>query len=112
MKAILIRKMQGEGCDYTIGCGTAIKWFEANTQAELYDKAEAYMRDYGEGAIDGEFALESCKLIYIEREFDFMPILKKWVKDNEEKEMEEVRLQKEAEERVEYERLQAKFGKK
>ncbi len=105
MKALLIQNQKSQGCDYSIGCGTAIQVFEAGTKDALYNMALRFAKE--SCYIEGDHALDSCTFIYVENEVDFMPILKKW--DNDEKE--EIHLQREAEEKAEYERLQKKYGK-
>lgn len=38
MKYLIVKKQAGYGCDYSIGCGTAVNFVEANSVEEAFHK--------------------------------------------------------------------------
>lgn len=96
---------QGQGCDYTIGCGLRVIDITANSMEDAKQKlaetiAEEYSYDEGR--------LEKAELYEVEQVFvmDLKAIYQKVADDrNAEKQRE-----KDAKEKAEFERLKSKFG--
>lgn len=99
---VLIFDQSGEGCDYTIHCGTATEeWVETEGLDPLvYVKAR---REYY-----GHESVEKARLFEIARE---IPVpLSEWEKAEERARRASEEAEAEAAERAEFERLQKKFG--
>ena len=83
-KFIAIRVQNGEGCDYTIGCGMNYSEVEADNFDDAWEKlkAKAYLDDYeldGECCMDtvdnlrnGEYSLKSFVIYQVAAERDDM----------------------------------------
>lgn len=63
----LIITQRGEGCDYTIGCGTVVEDMKANDEAAALVEAQKSLDDYG--MLPGDW----------ERELDTAILVKEWV---------------------------------
>lgn len=80
---VCIMHQKGQGCDYTIGCGTKVKTLEAPnlTEARSAVIKLLYMDEYFDGSanpdyyLDGEQALKSWILYEVSGKYDFMPEL-------------------------------------
>ena len=117
---LLLLEQEEEGCDYSIGCGMTTHELGAapGDGAAALREAEGFIRggDAGDDEDDCESwlgevgqggTLASALLIEVHSELP----LGRWRSVREEKRARERALKKEAEERAELERLQAKFGK-
>ena len=129
----LYRIQDGQGCDYTIGCGQSITSIEAPSceeairrvvdlpplrewkENELSDVvAESGIGRYAHLQLDGksEFEVQHCYLLEVTGVVDMIPIFKENL-DTLRKHRDALRTKdKEALERLEYERLKKKFGEK
>ncbi len=85
------------GCDYTIGCNKTFKKLKASNWADAYKESEELCEYYGAERIESINILEVTE----ERLFD----VAKYQKDLYDKEQEEIRLEKETEEKRLYEKL-------
>jgi hypothetical protein len=98
-------QQEGEGCDYTIGCGLRVIDITANSMEEAKHKlAETIATEYSYD----EGMLYAAELYEVEQVFsmDVKAIYQKVVDDrNAEKQRE-----KDAKEKAEFERLKSKFG--
>lgn len=111
MRAVLIAKQAGEGCDYTIECGTKVEYFEGIDRDNIIDKVEKYITDYGMDDLESEFALKTCELIFVGESIDFIPIFQKDAQEELEAKIESEKEAKNKKDLEEYERLKQKFGK-
>ena len=118
MKRFLVLAYQGNGCDYTIGCGIAFKFFNAETPEEAFNKW-ADSRDLN---LPDEPEIGKYYLPGGEGELQWIKVLEVGPDDNEHlweefvgkkfQQIEDAKAAaKEAAERAEFERLQAKFKK-
>ncbi len=72
-KFIVVMEQAGEGCDYTIGCGTAVHIVSGKNVAEAFErfKKVSYLESYDNGecdpsyVVDGEGALSSVTMYEI-----------------------------------------------
>lgn len=96
-------KQSGEGCDYTIGCGRTVIDIDANTVEEALHKLRCTVIEQ----YTGEQELESCELYEI-REVIICDV-QKWYDADKELVANEERCKLDKQERLEYERLKAKF---
>lgn len=107
MKFLLIRQQEGEGCDYTIGCGTAIDEVEFDSwsaaQTALMADALSFGDRYGMGA-----AVTSARLVKVD---DVAALdVAAWRASRAARERENAARQEQERDRAEYERLRRKFG--
>jgi len=101
-KYILIMK-QGGGCVYTIACGTLIIEMDATTPAEAQAEAQLEIDYHGLDRIDEAAIYEvAAKIIFN---------IEAVKAEREAAEAAEAEAQKEAKDRAELARLQAKYGK-
>lgn len=117
MKYLIIRQQEADGCDYSIGCGIAVEWFETeklDPRSELKQIEDHIAYPDGEDAFcavdpDSEFRLGKAWAIPAQhvQEIDIQKLQKIHCGREEERE----RAETEAAERAEYERLRKKFGK-
>jgi len=105
MKFILIMEQDGEGCDYTIGCGKQFETIEADTVEEAKAKVPEILDYYGCLSCD-EKELE--KLILTSNPIE-LPY-EEWLQARQDKEAAEEQRAVDAKEKAEYERLKAKHG--
>jgi len=119
MKFICVMKQNGEGCDYTIGCGMRFFTLNAETPEEATDKIikKLDFEDYESGnsnpgyhCKDGEQELSIWRLFEIKAEYNLLELLHQWEVNFNEAENTRKTAKKEAEERAEYEKLKQKFG--
>lgn len=108
---------QGDGCDYTIGCGTAVDLIEADSYDEAFEilKNDRW-RDYDSGECDidyianGEGYLEDVTLYQIESDDEggrYRAWLRKTIADQEQSKLDTQTI----EEEDELHRLAQKLGK-
>jgi hypothetical protein len=96
---------QGQGCDYTIGCGLRVIDIIANSMDEAKQKlAQTIAEDYSYD----EGRLEKAELFEVEQVFvmDVKAIYQKVTDDRNAKKQRE----KDEKEKQEFERLKSKFG--
>ena len=100
----------GEGCDYTIGCNLSMTRLAARTHKEAVAEAKRLMGDdeWAELDPDYEQRIESATILSVSKVTD-LP-LGAWRAEVQAEADAEVEQEKEAQERAEFERLQAKFG--
>ncbi|GJQ38234.1 MAG: hypothetical protein JETCAE02_06460 [Anaerolineaceae bacterium] len=108
MEFLVCKKQEGEGCDYTIGCGMHFGFVEA---ASLQDAIERTVYPYGRDkycALEGENALEKILIISAEHvtAVDVVGMAKE-IKQQRAQEAAEAQKEKEL---AEFKRLQAKYG--
>ena len=111
---ICVMVQDGEGCDYTIGCGYRIKTFDAPDLDSAKAKAISamYMTEYFEGDADpscyigGERNLCSWKLYQISDSVDMLALLK----EADAIQQTRAKLEQEVKERAELDRLHQKYG--
>lgn len=99
---VLILEGGGQGCDYTIGCGIAVNYIQAETEAQALEKVKVYLEGYGRSRI------ESISL-YPETAEVAIPYLL-WEEARQKAEEREEAREQEAKDRAELARLQAKLG--
>lgn len=108
MKFLLVLEQPG-GCDYTIGCGTAIKIIEAKSEAEVMENIFPYLaKNYGDpsdGYIDE--AIEEATLYRVAGTIKVD--LEKYRMEYQRQIAKETRQKTEARERAELERLKRKY---
>lgn len=123
MKFLLVER-QNEGCDYTIGCGTRVTTFDAESveaamqhvdmklMPDFHSKYESQEdREHSMWRASGEHVVQNAELYIVEAIIgieDFLTsqvIARKVARDTT------VASHEEARERAEYDRLQKKFGK-
>lgn len=103
----LVMKQRGEGCDYTIGCGTKVVPLKAETGPEALNEAERMLTSpmYGYVDANSDQLLESAAVVDVVLEFPVAGM----VRDREMKKRAVHASQVEAIERAELERLQKKY---
>lgn len=108
MTYYLFLRQEGQGCDYTIGCGMRLIILRATTLDEAKGESKEYFDadNYGYGR--GDYALSDAMIMRCE--FNAMPILNKILKDEREAREKEQEQNKLNQERAEFERLKKKFG--
>jgi 2,3-bisphosphoglycerate-independent phosphoglycerate mutase len=97
-------KQDGEGCDYTIGCGQIV----IDVEASNIEDAKLQLYKEIEENYTGESELELCELYEIKQVV--VCNLKEWYKRIEDADYAIKQQEIEAIEREEFERLKAKFG--
>ena len=98
-------KQDGEGCDYTIGCGRTVIDIEAANMEEATNKLVEKIKEeysYEEGRLKSAVLYEVLQLHMLDTKELYKRI------DNSQYERESA--EKEEKERQEFERLKAKFG--
>lgn len=105
----LIMQQKGEGCDYSIGCGTKVKWLKGDTLDEAKQAVVEYFSgDGSNGYGPGEHhELEDAMIVRFE--WDALPILKEKLAFDRAAEDAEIKKVQEARERAELDRLQRKY---
>lgn len=106
MKFLLIRQQDEEGCDYTIGCGTAVEEVEFDSwgAAEVALRADALA--YGDRyRLDSR--VTSARLVRVDDVQDLD--VARWRAEREARDQEAIDRQVQERERAEYERLRAKY---
>jgi hypothetical protein len=104
MKYVAYLKQDGEGCDYTIGCGLEM----VKLKSDNLESAESELIDMIRESYTGDTSLESAKIYEVsnEKSVDLRSVYKK-ISD----EKESIKRKKlEDSEKNEYERLVKKFG--
>lgn len=105
MKKYIAHLSQGQGCDYTIGCGQVVIDIEANSFEEAQQKLE---QEICENYSHMETMLAYAKLYEVSNMLKInVPEIYDRLEADREKERKE---EKEKKEREEFERLKAKFG--
>lgn len=109
MKYIILKKQNGDGCDYTIGCGMRYDIVEAESIEDCIE-----MVAYPEGR-DGNYAFKDDNESIIEAWIILFEHAQKididrLAEENDEREEEADALEHEKKERNEYERLKNKYG--
>jgi hypothetical protein len=111
LKFYVYMKQQGEGCDYTIGCGQTVKTMEAESieALEEYLASEAAAEDGRGFSFGSDYELRKCIIFPAEtaHTVDVASYKKKYQQDLAKAKADAA----EAKERAEFERLAAKFGK-
>lgn len=102
-KVILYMEQEGEGCDYTIGCGRRAVEFEVSHWGEVADKAREIVRETeGAGRVRLRRAVVAADPIDLPVEA--------WRAEDDAVRAREAQAARLAEQRAEYERLHALFG--
>ena len=112
MKFLLVAKQNGEGCDYTIGCGKQFKFIEAPNEQEAIRQVieiEDECSPHVYGKRTDEFT--EIYLVRCDHVIDILPILEKAQAEFDNKIEDKERAETEAEERAQLEKLQKKYGK-
>lgn len=112
---IAYAKQEGEGCDYTIGCGQILWKLKAQSYEEAIEELKSTVIgkwlpefcEYEEGYWE-DFKLESVTLYEVNKKEE-VPI-NKWYSDALMKIKQEKNKVNEEYEKIEFERLKAKFG--
>jgi hypothetical protein len=128
MKFVLLLKQEGEGCDYTIGCGYKYVFFDAKDMDDALWQVRTKDREYSdehEERIWGHHISEmrEAKILPADLVVDAMTTMSKRERKEEEdrqrQEEEEAKeaikaavKEREAKERADYERLKKKFEAK
>ena len=103
MKYLLIMEQDGEGCDYTIGCGVKQVIFEVDSDAEAIQRTRQLLIHY----LGDLASLREARL------FPMFPLLalpiEEWRIEEQQKRAEHQKKVNEAYEKSEYQRLKAKF---
>jgi hypothetical protein len=108
VKYLVCEKQEGEGCDYTIGCGMCFDFIEA---ASIQDAIEKTVFPDGRDepcALEGESALE--KILIIPAEYvTIVDVASMAIEIKQQRKHEAAEAQK-AKELAELKRLQSKYG--
>jgi hypothetical protein len=111
VKYLLIRKQRGEGCDYTIGCGTAINSLGAATAADALTEAKQLLFGDDPEHYDvkhDEHRLRNATIVQV---VQAVP-LDAWYAELEGLAAARVAREQDARDRADLERLSKKFGPK
>ena len=108
MKYLICEKQEGEGCDYTIGCGMRFDFIEADSIQDAIEKTV-----YPDGrdehcALEGENALE--KILIIPTEYVTVVDVEKMAQEIKQRRKDEAAEAQKVKELAEFKRLQAKYG--
>ena len=108
MKYLICEKQEGEGCDYTIGCGMRFDFIEADSIQDAIEKTV-----YPDGrdeycALEGENALE--KILIIPAEYVTVVDVEKMAQEIKQQRKDEAIETQKVKELAEFKRLQAKYG--
>jgi len=107
MPYLLVMHQNG-GCDYTIGCGTKVVELKATNPKRAWNEAVQIIDDHG-GLDPSDNRVDTASFFTIADEVRLdMTYLKH---QRQMQRLKEVEAKAEAEERANYERLKAKFGK-
>jgi hypothetical protein len=101
----LLLVQQGEGCDYTVGCGVAAHALRAQDVETARVEAKAHMA-YG-SYLDGHHTLEHVVLV---KDCEFLP-LSIWKSEKAAKTARDVAEAQRARDEAEFEALKRKLGK-
>ena len=93
-------KQEGEGCDYTIGCGQKLIPLKASSSAEAVVEASLLIADYDYEELESALILQGGDI-------DMMPVVRELVFKKQEEASKLRRERKEAE----FERLKKELGK-
>lgn len=108
MKYLICEKQEGEGCDYTIGCGMRFDFIEADS---IQDAIESIIFPNGRdkhSALEGEDALE--KIFIVPAEYVTVVDVEKMAQEIKQRREDEAAETQKAKELAELKRLQAKYG--
>ena len=103
MASYIVELYQSGGCDYTIGCGTVVENLKATTYADALEEVEELLEYYGLDRINSATIYE----VKSTTGFDVGGVKARRKREREE----EAARKKEAKERAELARLQAKYTK-
>ena len=103
MSPYIVELYQSGGCDYTIGCGTVVKSLDATTYTEALEEVEALLDD------EYDLQLISSAMIYEVKSQGSFDVDGLRARKQAERKA-EIAEAREAKERADYARLQAKFG--
>ena len=109
MRFLICKKQSGEGCDYTIGCGMRFDWIEADSVDAAIEKTVWPDGHEEENALEGEMALTDILIIPAEHVIT-IPVSAMGASYRAAK-RDKMQREREAAERAELERLQAKYNK-
>lgn len=102
-------EQQGEGCDYTIGCGVRLVELGGSTRDEAIDELRRMIFDDGSGyGPDADYRLKSIAF-YEVADADHIPI-DRWYADYEAEQRRLALEHASAQERKLYEQLRRKYG--
>jgi len=108
MKWLLLMSEEGEGCDYTIGCGVAYEMIEAESREEALEVAREKLDDRSLLDPDGERQLEVAYLLPADG--DIVVPSDEWIAERQAKKDIAKKAEVEAQEMAELERLKSKYG--
>ena len=111
----LWRKQQGEGCDYTIGCGEKLQPLKEKTLTKAIEEACKIIAmnepDYPEeGLVDPDCSEQLIEEAYVVQALEKIDV-KSIYEENRRKLREESESETEKQEREQFEKLKKKFGK-
>ena len=123
MKFVILVKQEGEGCDYTIGCGYLYRFFDAKDMEDaLYRVRTMEREDHNDNLVFGHRASDLKQAIIVrvddmvdalhtksQREIAEDEERAKAAKEEERQERDAAAKEQEAKDRAEYERLKRKF---
>ena len=108
MKYLVCKKQEGEGCDYTIGCGMRFDFIEADSIQDATEKAVFPSGRDEYSALEGDFALEIIFIVPAEYvSMVDVARMKNEIKEIRKREAEKTQKEKEL---AELKRLQAKYS--
>ena len=107
MKFLVCKKMQGEGCDYTIGCGMRFDFLEAESVEDAVQQVIYPDGPNETSSLEGEQPLSDILIINAQNVYVVeIEQLRKIIKHKRHEE----KIAKESAELMEYQRLKRKFG--
>ncbi len=105
----LIQRQDGEGCDYTIGCGIRISQIQASNIEEAKENANEMIGNYWKYKYD--YSIDRATLLVVSEEIDLASFLDQKKTEREAEITKEKQDKIEAEELAQFERLRRKYGK-
>ena len=111
MKFLVIKKMNGEGCDYTIGCGMTYDWIEADN-TEHAEELVVYPDGRDEwSSVDPDKDMCLTEILIVPASDVHKVNVAEWSAKVKQANDKEASNRLDEKERAEYERLSKKFGK-
>lgn len=106
MKYAIVMRQAGDGCDYTIACGTRFEEFEAENDFAAAEFAKACMHSDDAEWLRGEVEIERLTLV---RVVDDLPV-QLWRNDVAAADRQREQQREDEEARAEYAKLHRRFG--